>query len=99
MEPPLISPQQIDAELGMELAPAWMGGQNICNLRDMAWENVAANRRMVLHLIREAHRMEILAYDQRGIWSLNSNFGDIMNWLPRWYAIQEVIREAGNSLV
>ena len=91
---PIITPQKIDFLLGDEQAPPWMYGQNICNLRDMSPRDVAPNRRTVLHLIREAYRMGILVYDSRGFWSLNSNFGDIMDWMARRHIIMNVIREA-----
>lgn len=93
----LISPEQIDAILGVEKAPLWMYGQNICHLRDMTTEHIAAERRTVLHLIREAYRMGILVYDNRGIWSLNSNFGDVIDWIRRRQQIIDVIREAGET--
>lgn len=92
-----ITPQKIDVILGNEQAPLWMYGQNICNLRDMSIQDVAPNRRIVLHLIREAYRMGILLYDSRGIWSLNSNFGDVMDWMARRQTIMDIIREASSE--
>lgn len=93
----VISPQKIDSILGNEQAPSWMYGQNICNLRDMSPQEVAPNRRTVLHLIREAYRMGILVYDARGFWSLNSNFGDVRSWIHRNQSIMEIIRKASSE--
>ena len=42
--------------------------------------------------------MGILLYDARGFWSLNSNFGDVMDWMSRRYNIMEVISEASSEV-
>jgi hypothetical protein len=91
MEVKPITPQQINNELGAEPTPTWIMGQNICNLRDMDPKEVAGNRKIVLLMIREAYNCGILAYDSRGFWTLNTNFGDIMSWIHRKNEIMEII--------
>ncbi len=44
---PAITPQKIDDILGDEKTPAWMCGQNICNLRDLPVQDVAPNKRSI----------------------------------------------------
>ena len=93
----LITPEQIEAELGGEPTPLWMTGQNIYNLRGFPPAEVVANRRIVLHMIREAYDCGILIYDyHQHEWSLNSNFGDIMAWISRRHEIMQVIYELSN---
>jgi hypothetical protein len=94
----LITPAEIYAEIAGEKTPYWIGGQQICCLRDLDWKEVADNRKLVLHMIKEAYEVRILIYDsQRHIWSLNSNFGDVMDWMPRRREIMRVIYEASDK--